>query len=440
MQTIVIVGGGAGGLELATRLGHQYGKKRKGDSDQQTEIILVDKNRSHIWKPLLHEVATGSLDINTDGVVYRAHSSLHYYQFQQGTMIGIDREKKTILLQALNDNDDKEILPQREIKYDTLVMAVGSVSNDFGTPGVAENCYYLDSHLQAERFHQSMLNHFLRISLQSENPAAEQGVLKLAIVGGGATGVELAAELYHVADLLKVYGMPTMSAKRLKITLVEAGPRLLPALPDRIATTVRRELQKLGVQILENTRVIAADAEGFATADQQRISADITVWAAGVKAPDFIKTLEIFETNRAGQIIVKPSLQSSVDDNIFVIGDCCACEQPDGSWVPPRAQSAHQMADLVRKNIKLQIKQKPLQNYLYKDHGSLVNLSKYSTVGSLMGNLNKGTMFIEGRLARFVYISLYRMHQIAIHGWLRASAVMLAQKIAKSVKPKMKLH
>jgi NADH dehydrogenase len=199
-------------------------------------------------------------------------------------------------------------------------------------------------------------------------------------------------------------------------------------------------LQKLGVQILENTRVIAADAEGFETADQQRISADITVWAAGVKAPDFIKTLEIFETNRAGQIIVKPSLQSSVDDNIFVIGDCCACEQPDGSWVPPRAQSAHQMADLVRKNIKLQIKQKPLQNYLYKDHGSLVNLSKYSTVGSLMGNLNKGTMFIEGRLARFVYISLYRMHQIAIHGWLRASAVMLAQKIAKSVKPKMKLH
>lgn len=440
MQTIVIVGGGAGGLELATRLGHQYGKKRNGDSDQQTEIILVDKNRSHIWKPLLHEVATGSLDINTDGVVYRAHSSLHYYQFQQGTMIGVDREKKTILLQALNDNDDKEILPQREIKYDTLVMAVGSVSNDFGTPGVAENCYYLDSHHQAERFHQSILNHFLRINQQPDNLSAEPSVLKLAIVGGGATGVELAAELYHVADLLKVYGMPTMSAKRLKIALVEAGPRLLPALPERIASTVRRELQKLGVQLLENTRVIAADAEGFETADQQRISADITVWAAGVKAPDFIKSLGMFETNRIGQIIVKPSLQSSVDDNIYVIGDSCACEQPDGSWVPPRAQSAHQMAALVRKNIKLQRQQKSLQHYIYKDHGSLVNLSKYSTVGSLMGNLNKGTMFIEGRLARLVYISLYRMHQIAIHGWLRASAVMLAQKIASSVKPKMKLH
>ena len=429
MQTIVIVGGGAGGLELATRLGHQWGKSK------QAHIILVDKNRSHIWKPLLHEIATGSLDINTDGVNYRAHSSLHHYQFQQGTMTGIDHDKKVINLQALDDEEGKQVLPEREIAYDTLVMAVGSVSNDFGTPGVADHCYYLDSHQQAERFHRSMLNHFLRVNQQSD-----QSVLQLAIVGAGATGVELAAELYHVADLLKIYGMPQMSAKRLKISLIEAGPRLLPALPERIASSVRRELQKLGVQILENTRVIGADTQGFETEGGNRITADLTVWAAGVKAPDFVKSLPLFETNRIGQILVKPTLQSSVNDSVFVIGDCCACEQPDGSWVPPRAQSAHQMADQVRKNIKLQMQDKALHPYLYKDHGSLVNLSKYSTVGSLMGNLNKGTMFVEGRIARFVYISLYRMHQIAIHGWLRASAVMLAQKIGSSVKPKMKLH
>lgn len=429
MQTIVIVGGGAGGLELVTRLGHQLGKGK------QANIVLIDKNRSHIWKPLLHEIATGSLDINTDGVNYRAHSSLHHYQFQQGTMTGIDQVKKVVNLQALNDEEGKEVLPEREIAYDTLVMAVGSVSNDFGTPGVAKNCYYLDSHQQAERFHRAMLNHFLRVNQQSD-----QGVLRLAIVGGGATGVELAAELYHVADLLKVYGMPQMSAKRLKISLIEAGPRLVPALPERIAASVRRELEKLGVQILENTRVIGADEQGFETEGGNRVTADLTVWAAGVKAPDFVKSLPLFETNRSGQIIVKPTLQSTVDGSVFVIGDCCACQQPDGSWVPPRAQSAHQMADKVRKNITLQMQSKALQPYLYKDHGSLVNLSKYSTVGSLMGNLNKGTMFVEGRIARFVYISLYRMHQIAIHGWLRASGVMLAQKIGSSVKPKMKLH
>ena len=429
MQTIVVVGGGAGGLELATQLGHKLGKK------QLANIIMVDKNRTHIWKPLLHEVATGSLDINTDGIDYRAHSSQHHYQFQLGAMVGLDAEKKAIKLQALFDEEGKQILPEREIHYDTLVMAVGSVSNDFGTPGIAQHCFYLDSHAQAERFHRALLNQFLIMNQQDEN-----SVLRLAIVGGGATGVELSAELYHVAELLKIYGMPHMSAKRLKISLIEAGPRILPALPERIAYSARRELEKLGVRIAENTRVVEGNEAGLKTGDGEQVDADLCVWAAGVKAPSFIKTIETLETNRIGQILVKPTLQSTTDDNIFVLGDCCGCVQADGSWVPPRAQSAHQMASLIFKNILLQRQDKPLQEYVYKDHGSLVNLSKYSTVGSLMGNLTKGSMFIEGRLARFVYISLYRMHQIAIHGWLRASGIMLAQKIGKTVKPKMKLH
>lgn len=429
METIVIVGGGAGGLELATRLGHKLGKK------QQANIILVDRNRTHIWKPLLHEVATGSLDINSDGVVYRAHASAHHYQFQLGTMVGLDRQLKTIKLQALNDEQGRKLLPERDLPYDRLVMAVGSVSNDFGTPGVAEHSYFLDSHQQAERFHQALLNQFLKINQQSSD--AE---LRLAIVGGGATGVELAAELNHVADLLQVYGMPDMSAKRLRIDLIEAGPRILPALPERIAAAAKRELNKLGVTIHERVRVTSADEHGFIANEGELIAADLKVWAAGVKAPDFIRLMDAFETNRNGQIVVKPSLQSTVDDDIFVIGDCCACEQPDGSWVPPRAQSAHQMASLVYKNIMQGRQGNSLQSYVYKDHGSLVNLSRYSTVGSLMGNLTKGSMFIEGRLARLVYISLYRMHQVAIHGWLKASAVYFAQKIGSSVKPKMKLH
>lgn len=428
MKTIVIVGGGAGGLELATSLGHKYGKKQKA------KIILVDKNRKHIWKPLLHEVATGSLDINTDGVVYRAHAATHGYEFKIGSMVGLDRERKAIALAPLLDDEGKEVLPARELTYDQLVMAVGSVSNDFGTPGVADNCFFLDSHQQAERFHRSLLNQFLRVNQTSSD------VLKLAIVGGGATGVELAAELFHVAELLKVYGMPEMSASRIQITLIEAGPRILPALPVRIALSAKRELSKLGVKIMEDTRVIEADGQGFIADEGARIDADLMVWAAGVKAPEFMKDLDGFEQSRNGQIVVKPTLQSTVDDAVFVIGDCCACEQPDGTWVPPRAQSAHQMASLVANNIQLGDQGKPLKDYIYKDHGSLVNLSKYSTVGSLMGNLTKGSMFIEGRMARFVYISLYRMHQVAIHGWLKGSAVMLAQKISNSVKPKMKLH
>ncbi|WP_276572988.1 NAD(P)/FAD-dependent oxidoreductase [Marinomonas algarum] len=429
MKKIVVVGGGAGGLELVTKLGHAFGKQRQAD------IVLIDRSQTHIWKPLLHEVATGSLDINNDGLNYRAHAAKHHYQFQLGTLIGVDPKARQLTLKSLSDDKGHLVLPERRIEYDILIMAVGSVSNDFGTPGVAEHCYFLDSHKQAERFQQALLNQFLRIHQEGVDAK-----LKLAIVGGGATGVELSAELFHVADMLKAYGMPEMSGKRVQVQLIEAGPRILPALPERIAAQATKELVRLGVVVSQATRVVSAHEAGFETADESDIEADLMIWAAGVKAPDFIGDIDGFETTRNNQIIVRSTLQTTSFDNVYVIGDCCACEQLDGSFVPPRAQSAHQMASLVFDNIKASFLSETLKSYTYKDYGSLVNLSRYSTVGNLMGNLMGGSMFIEGRMARFVYVSLYRLHLIAIHGWFKATIILAAQKISKVVKPKLKLH
>ncbi|RBO79622.1 NAD(P)/FAD-dependent oxidoreductase [Marinomonas aquiplantarum] len=429
MKKIVVVGGGAGGLELVTKLGKAFGKKR------QAEVVLIDRSQTHIWKPLLHEVATGSLDINNDGLNYRAHAAKHHYQFQLGTLINVDPKERVLTLAAIDDDKGHQVLPERHVSYDILVMAVGSVSNDFGTPGVAEHCYFLDSHRQAERFQQALLQQFLRV-----NQEGAESKLKLAIVGGGATGVELSAELFHVADLMKSYGMPEMSGKRVQVQLIEAGERILPALPERIAGLASKELQHLGVHISEKTRVVRAFDGGFQTAEEETIDAHLMIWAAGVKAPDFVANIEGFETTRNNQILVRNTLQATEFDNVYVIGDCCACKQADGSFVPPRAQSAHQMASLVFANIKASFLGEPQKEYTYKDYGSLVNLSRYSTVGSLMGNLSNRSMFIEGRLARFVYVSLYRLHLIAIHGWLKATIIMAAQKVGKVVKPKLKLH
>ncbi len=429
IPNIVIIGGGAGGLELATQLGHKLGRK------QRANILLIDKNRNHVWKPLLHEVATGSLDSNLDSVVYSAHAAKHGYQFQLGTFCTLDPSSKTITLATQLDGDNVEILPQRQLNYDTLVIAIGSVSNDFNTPGVKEHCFFLDSHNQADRFHHSLLNSFTRV-----HQASNDQPLNISIVGAGATGVELSAELYHVADLLRVYGLDNMSANKLNINLIEAGPSILPALPPRISNSARKELVKLGVNVCENTRINQATAQGFITSEGKLIVSDLMLWAAGVKAPDFIRDMNVFELNRANQIIVKPNLLSSTDDNIYVIGDCCACKIDDNKWVPPRAQSAHQMADSVQKNIIRSLKQQPLVDYKYVDYGSLVNLSRYSTVGSLMGNLTKNSMFIEGWIAKLVYISLYRMHQMAIHGAFKTVALWFAEKIMRIVRPKMKLH
>jgi len=404
---IVVVGGGAGGLELVTRLGARFGR-------EHFDIILVEKNRTHIWKPLLHEVAAGALDANLDEVGYRSHGHDWGYRFFYGVMEGIDRESGHVLIAPILDEDGGEIMGRHRIRYDYLILAVGSVSNDFGTKGVAQHCIFLDSRLEADRFRSKLLNHCLRVSRTLQNDPTADASVKVDIVGGGATGVELAAELYNAAAELRHYGLEVFDESRLKVTLIEAGPRILPALPEKLAEAAHKELEVLGVRVITGEQVVEATADGMLT-----------------KSGELVKA----------QLMVKPTLQTSRDERIFAIGDC-AYFVPAGSNrpVPPRAQSAHQMAATCFHNLNALIKGRPLRNFVYHDHGSLVSLSHFSTVGSLMGNLIGGRMAIEGRLARFVYVSLYRMHLIAIHGWLKGMALIAIGHVNHIIRPKLKLH
>ncbi|NYD90129.1 NAD(P)/FAD-dependent oxidoreductase [Sphingomonas melonis] len=431
---IVIVGGGAAGLELATRLGARYGRKAH-------DIIVVDRNRTHIWKPLLHEVATGSLDANMDEVGYRSHCHRWGYRFFYGTLDSIDRTARQVRLAPVYDDQGREVIAAHAIRYDYLVLAYGSVTNDFGTPGVAENCTFLDSRAQADRFRDRLLDHCLRVSRTMTADPASDAHVRIAIVGGGATGVELAAELFNAAAALGHYGLEVFDESRLAVTLIEAGPRILPALPERLADAARGELEALGVRVLTDTPVTAADRDGMTTATGERIDADLMVWAAGVKAVPIAGGLDGLEVTRGGQVVVTPTLQSVSDDRIFAIGDCAACRLPGSERpVPPRAQAAHQMAAAVFVNLKHRMAGKPLRPFVYRDHGSLVSLSRFSTVGTLMGNLVGGKLAIEGRLARFVYLSLYRMHLIAIHGWLKGCALIVIGHVNRIVRPRLKLH
>ncbi|HEY2007960.1 MAG TPA: NAD(P)/FAD-dependent oxidoreductase [Rhizomicrobium sp.] len=430
---IVVVGGGAAGLELATRLGAHFGR-------EHFDIILVEKNRTHIWKPLLHEVAAGALDANLDEVGYRSHGHAWGYRFFYGTLEGVDRDSRHVLIAPILDEDGAEIMGRHRIRYDYLVLAVGSVSNDFGTKGVAQYCIFLDSRLQADRFRAKLLNHCLRVSRTLvQNPQSDATVM-VDIVGGGATGVELAAELYNAAVALRHYGLEVFDESRMQVTLIEAGPRILPMLPEKLAEAAHKELEALGVRVLTGEQVVEATSEGMITKSGELIKADLKVWAAGVKGPDVLATLGL-EVTRSNQLVVRPTLQTTRDDRIFAIGDC-AWFVPEGETrpVPPRAQAAHQMAAIAFHNIRALTGNKPLRNFVYRDHGSLVSLSHFSTVGSLMGNLIGGRMAIEGRLARFVYLSLYRMHLIAIHGWLKGLALILVGHVNQIVRPRLKLH
>lgn len=431
---IVVVGGGAGGLELVRKLGARYGRKRH-------DIILVERNRTHIWKPLLHEVAAGALDANLDELGYRAHCRRWGYRYFHGSIADIDRAAREVVLAPMLDEDGRELVAEHRIRYDWLVLAVGAVTNDFGTPGVREHCLFLDDREAADRFRNRLLNQCLRVSRRMVTGQGADERVRIVIVGGGATGVELAAELYNAAAGLRHYGLEVFDESRLSVTLVEAGPRILPALPERLSEAAQRALEALGVRVLTATKVTSAEAGAILIDDGRRIEGDLMVWAAGVRGPDVLDGIGGLETTRNRQIVVRETLQSTVDERIFALGDC-AFFRPEGAErpIPPRAQAAHQMAETVFRNLVAAQEGRPLRPFVYRDRGSLVSLSRYSTVGSLMGSLSGRSMAVEGMVARLMYLSLYRMHLLAIHGWWKGWALILVGHVNAVVRPRLKLH
>ncbi|MDR5867986.1 NAD(P)/FAD-dependent oxidoreductase [Halomonas koreensis] len=426
---IVVVGGGAGGLELVTRLGRRLGRRGRA------EITLVDRNPTHIWKPLLHEVATGALDSGLDEIAYQGHARTHGYRFQLGTLSALDREARTLTLAPVLDEDGQEVLPARTLPYDELVLSLGSVSNDFGTPGVAEHCHFLDSPHQAEAFRKAMLNAFLRYNAPRERPMK----MVVGIIGAGATGVELAAELYGASEMLNSYGFTTLDREQLEVHLIEAAPKVLPALPERISDAVHAELERLGVRVHTGTRVTEVTDAAIVTADEQRIEIDLGVWAAGIKAPALLSELGL-STERNHRLRVHETLQSVDDERIFAFGDCASCPQPDGSSVPPRAQAAHQQAQRLYRNLLARLEGKPLKPFVFRDRGSLISLAHFDAIGSLMRGASARSLFIEGHLAKFFYASLYRMHQRAIHGMLKTGLMVVVDGLNRFLKPRLKLH
>ena len=435
---IVIVGGGAGGLELATRLGKAYGRGNK------VIVTLVDKNRTHIWKPKLHEIASGSMDFGDHEVDYMAQAHWNHFTFRIGELKGLDRTNKTIDLFPYLDSDGSPVTPIQQIEYDTLVVCVGSLSNDFGTQGVKEFALKLETQHDAKQFHSKMVNACIRAHHQKEVIHKRQ--LHVAIIGAGATGVELAAELHRTTREVVAFGLDRIDPEKdIKVSLIEAAERILPALQPRFSLATEDLIKKLGVQVFTSSKVMEVMSNGIRLVDGRVLESELVVWAAGVKAPDFLKDLGGLETNRINQLVVLDTLQTTRDIDIFALGDCAACPCPDqdggrGGIVPPRAQAAHQQASHLFEQIKRRLSNKSLRPYRYKDFGSLVSLGKFSTVGNMMGGLIGKNFMIEGYFAKLMYLSLYKLHELAIHGFIKTSLYTFARMITKQTNPTVKLH
>jgi NADH dehydrogenase len=436
LHHVVIVGGGAGGLELATKLGDSLGRKGKA------MITLIDKTKTHVWKPLLHEIAAGSMDPDKHELNYLAQAHWHHFKFRLGSMDNLDRAKREISISPYFDEDGEEVIPRRTVQYDTLIIAIGSTTNDFGVKGASEYSIALDTQDQAEKFHRRLHNALVRA--QTQQAPVHAGQLEVVIVGAGATGVELSAELHNTTRELAAYGLDKIDPDRdIQISLIEANSRVLPALPPKLSNSVELELSKLRVHLYKGERVTEVTDKGVHTHSGRFIPSVLVVWAAGIKAPDFLHEIDGLETNRINQLVVNRTLQTTLDENIFAFGDCAACPWVGqaGESVPPRAQAAHQQASMLIKSVKCRVAGKTeLPEFTYRDYGSLVNLGSYTTVGNLMGSLSGSSLFIEGLFARLMYQSLYKMHLMALHGFWSMALQTLARTITRRSESQVKLH
>jgi NADH dehydrogenase len=432
LPKIVVVGGGAGGLNLVTRLSRSLGRKGKAD------ITLVDENLSHIWKPSLHEFSAGTKGPDEE-ISFLEHSNRNGYKFRLGRFAGINYQDRHVMLDPVLNEQNIELSPARALPYDVLVLAIGSRSNDFGTPGVSEHCLFLDTPTEAKRLQSEILNLCLRMETGALHVGDEK--VRIAIVGGGATGVELAAELREATEQLGRNGIDLLRIpESVGITVIEAADRLVAALPEALSQNVLHELNSLNIDVRLNTRVASVSDKSIKLADGEDLKAEIIVWAAGILSNKAIATAVDLEIGSLGRLKVRPTLQTTNQDHIFVMGDAADCEWAEkGQSLPPRAQVAFQQAEFLNTQIQNVLSNRPLKDFTYKDHGSLVALSSSTAIGSLMGRA-LGTFTIKGWLARRAYKYLHYQHEAAVQGHARALIRTVLSVAMRRVRPQLKLH
>lgn len=423
---IVVAGGGVAGLEIATSFGRRWRRRRGAPT-----VTLLDREPAHVWKPMLHTIAAGTRDIAQQQTTYLAQAHDAGFAFVPGALRGLDRTAREIAIAPLRAPDGRLLVAERRLGYDTLILALGSEANDFGTPGVAEHCLKIDSRSQADAVN-------LELRIRMLQCLARDRTLGIAIVGGGATGVELAAELVQLGEAAAAYGA---RGARLAVTLIEAGPRLLPGFPEDISAATLRRLEGLGIGVVVGNGVVAADAESFRMADGGRVAASLKIWAAGVKAAEVQADLDGLEATRDNRLAVLPSLQTTRDPRVFALGDCAALTPP-GAQRPlaPTAQVAHQQAKHLIRHLPPWIARgRPVPDFVYRDFGALVSLADYDAFGSLgRFGLFRGVTY-RGRLAQISHILLYRAHQARLYGFWRGSLLWLVDRLNTRLRPPIRL-
>lgn len=422
-RKIVILGGGSGGLELAARL----------SDNAALSVTLVDKVGAHIWKPRLHEFAAGTVNSTLSEISFYMIATMRGFRFEQGSVTAIDRTTKRVHLAPIHVGDRREMAAGRSIAYDTAVIALGGVTADFGTAGVAENAVRLDAKADADAFRER----FVALMIHARETKQTAHVV---IVGSGATGTELAAHLRLSERAFFERPSAVAQTKLLDLTILEAAPEFMPGADADLRAGILKRLAALDVRVFTGARITAVEADAVLSASGERWRSDATVWAAGSLGSPVLAGLGDFVLDRKGRILVDDRLRTTIDHDVYALGDAAAFTPPGAAMaLPPTAQVASQEASYLADALATAKAGHEAEPFRYKDKGKLVSLGNAGTVG-LVGFARRDDFFIQGQFAKAAYQGLQRQHQWTVLGLLRGSVAILADIISPTKGPALKLH
>ena len=436
---IIVVGGGAGGLELAIRL------TRLTRPGGRAQVALIDRSPTHIWKPRLHEVATGLLIPADEAARYSVQARRHGFTFELGEVSGLDPAARRLQIAAVGAAHDDpvatrarpEVLPARSLAYDVAVLAVGSTVNDFDTPGVNDHAYTLDDPTVAERFHSALLAQAARVH------SGLQSTVRVVIVGAGSTGVELAGELRASAKTLARL-RSLMAPDALEVTLLELGDHVLPSAAPALSRYAHGVLARYGVHMRFGTKVVRVEADRVHLHGGGEIAADLVVWASGVKAERLAAAIPGLAHGEGGRIRVDPTMRVLRErgdpiNGLYALGDCAACTPPGAQKAAPAtAQVAHQQAAVLARSLARQTRGRGALLFRDHDRGTLISLGEDHAAGHLPSR--DGGLDFRGWSARAVYSGLYAQHLMEVFGVAKTAALRASSWLRRSTEPEVKVE
>ena len=367
---VVILGGGFGGLAAARAL---Y---------KSAEVTVVDRHNFQTFLPLLYQVSTAGLA--ADHVAYPIRGALRKtdIKFRMGSPISIDHKNNEVKL------DSSEVL-----KFDHLIVALGSVSADFGIPGVNEYALGMKTVHEALTIRAEIMRRFEDLCRFEDDTK-----LSISVIGGGPTGVEMAGA---IAELIRgpLKSDQANAAAHIQVSLIEAGPRLLPPFAPSLSARTKKDLEKLGVKVLLNAAVKAIEHRKIILKDDSVLNSEITIWAAVVKGSDAMAQLNL-PTN-GNRVAVEPTMQVKNYPNIWALGDIAGALGKDGRPLPMVAPVAIQQGKFIAKQIARLMAKKPLTEFKYLDKGSMATIGRNKAIVQVKG------IKIAGPIAWLIWLWLH---------------------------------